>query len=437
MNDKSVPPNNQLYFDTLDGCCKKIIEKMGDKPITDWRVSDYNTLSSLLGQQTKVYLSENTLKRIFGRLKTSQRYYPQIATRNALAQFIGYRDWQEFELVYRSSQTMPKAEEQLKEKEVNINEEKPVSKKFVFRSLTISGFALIGLLFLIGFFFYLNNEQGLNSVKLVCENPFGRVPHTAVFVLKSDRSFDKEEEFRLDCMEEALPASITGNDKITRFFKNPGVVYVTLFRHDKPIDTVSVCLQTRGWVANSANDTSRAYPIANLRPLDPKNIAVSAEQLDSAGLDTKRPFLIGYSNIHTSDISGDNFSFSTKIFAEQNRPGVQCIETTIIILGEKDRHLITLFKENCVALSRYTFSELKAVGSEEFLGNLAFNAANGGEIALSVENKVVTVKLNGKKALTTKYQRSIGKVMGIKILFSGIGKAISPKLQDLNTKVFF
>lgn len=404
---------------------------MGDKPISDWRVSDYNTLSSLLGQQTKVYLSENTLKRIFGRLKTSQRYYPQIATRNALAQFIGYRDWQEFELVYRSLHSIAKTEEEPKE-EVKVDEKKPV-----FRSPAIIGFTMTGILVLIGLFFYFNKEKGLNSVKLVCENPFGSVPHTAVFALKSDHSFDKEEEFRLDCMEEALPATINGNDKITRFFKNPGVVYVTLYRHDKPIDTVSVCLQTKGWVANTGNDTSRAYPIADLRPLDPKNITVSAAQLDSAGLDTKKPFLIGFSNIHPSEISGDNFSFSTKVFAEQNRPGVQCIETTIIILGEKDRHLLTLFKENCVALSRYTFSELKAVGSEEFLGNLAFNAANGGEITLTVKNKVVTVILNGKKALTTKYQKSIGKVMGVKILFSGIGKAMSPKLQDLNTKAFF
>ena len=409
---------------------------MGDKPISDWRVSDYNSLSSLLGQQTKVYLSENTLKRIFGRLKTSQRYYPQIATRNALAQFIGYRDWQEFELVYRNSHSIAKAEEQPKE-EVKVDEKKQILKKPVFRSPAMIGFTMTGILFLIGLFFYFNKEKGLNSVKLVCENPFGSVPHTAVFALKSDRSFDKEEEFRLDCMEEALPATITGNDKITRFFKNPGVVYVTLYRHDKPIDTVSVCLQTKGWVANTGNDTSRAYPIADLRPLDPKNITVSAAQLDSAGLDTKKPFLIGFSNIHPSEISGDNFSFSTKVFAEQNRPGVQCIETTIIILGEKDRHLLTLFKENCVALSRYTFSELKAVGSEEFLGNLAFNAANGGEITLTVKNKVVTVMLNGKKALTTKYQKSIGKVMGVKILFSGIGKAVSPKLQDLNTKAFF
>lgn len=436
MSDKSVPSNSQLYFDTLDGCCKQIIEKMGNKPITDWRVSDYNTLSSLLGQQTKVYLSENTLKRIFGRLKTSQRYYPQIATRNALAQFIGYRDWQEFELVYRSSHALPKAEAQ-QEEEVPLTEQEPIRKRSVFRSPAMIGFALTGVLLLIGLFFYLNKERGLNSVKLVCENPFGNVPHTAVFALKSDRSFDMEEEFRLDCMEEALPAIIRGGDKITRFFKNPGVVYVTLFRKDKAIDTVSVCLQTRGWVANSGNDTSRAYPIANLRSLDPKNLAVSAAQLDSAGLETKKPFLIGFSNIHASQISGDNFSFSTKVFAEQNRPGVQCIETTIIILGEKDRHLLTLFKENCVALSRYTFSELKTAGSEKFLGNLAFNAADGGEIGLSVKNKVVTVMLNGKKALTAKYQKSIGKVMGIKILFSGIGKAISPKLQDLNTKAVF
>ncbi|NQX38209.1 hypothetical protein HQN84_05090 [Pedobacter steynii] len=410
---------------------------MGNKPIAEWRASDYNTLSSLLGQQTKVYLSENTLKRIFGRLKTSQRYYPQLATRNALAQFIGYRDWQEFELVYTSSQISTKAEEPLTEEKNQPEAEKPILKKRVLLSPVMIGFALIVIVFLLGFFLYLNKEQGLNSVKLVCENPFGNVPHTAVFALKSDRAFDKEEEFKLDCMEEALPATITGNDKITRFFKNPGVVYVTLYRKDKAIDTVSICLQTKGWVANSGNDTSRAYPIANLKALDPKNIAVSAAQLDSAGLDTKKPFLIGFSNIHPSDISGDNFSFSTKVFAEQNRPGVQCIETTIIILGEKDRHLLTLFRENCVALSRYTFSELKAIGSEEFLGNLAFNASNGGEIVLSVKNKVVTVILNGKKVLRTKYQKSIGKVMGVKILFNGIGKAVSPELRDLNTQALF
>ncbi|RYD72066.1 MAG: hypothetical protein EOP55_19475, partial [Sphingobacteriales bacterium] len=95
--------DDKRFFEVLDLCCKKIEEKMGSKPIADWRSSDYNNLNSQLGRQTKVYLSENTLKRIFGRLKTPTRYYPQKATRDALAQFIGYRDWQEFELIKRFS----------------------------------------------------------------------------------------------------------------------------------------------------------------------------------------------------------------------------------------------------------------------------------------------------------------------------------------------
>ncbi|WP_316814084.1 hypothetical protein [Pedobacter heparinus] len=436
MSSSSVQSDDPVLFDTLDRCCQKIIEKMGDKPINEWRASDYNSLSSQLGKQTKVYLSENTLKRIFGRLKTPKRYFPQKATRDALAQFIGYRDWQEFELVYSSAKAENKkaisTEYNNQASSTKINERK--SKK-LYRLIVSLG--TLVLLSFVAFILFWNRNQNPDGVQLVCENPFGEVPHTAVFQLTSNKFFDKNEAFQLDCMEEALPATITGNKKITRFFKNPGVVYVTLLHHNKPIDTVSVCLQTKGWVANSGNDTSRAYPIARLKALDPKNISVSAAQLDSAGLDTKKPFLIGFSNIHPSTISGDNFSFYTKVFAEQTRPGTQCIETTIIILGEKDRHLITLFRESCVALSRYTFSEVKVTGSDQFLGKLAFNPEFGGDINLKVENKVVSLILNGKKVFSTKYTRSIGNVMGVKILFSGIGKAISPEIQDLKTKEVF
>ena len=35
---------------------------------------------------TSVQISPNTLKRIFGKLKTHERYYPQKATRDALVQ---------------------------------------------------------------------------------------------------------------------------------------------------------------------------------------------------------------------------------------------------------------------------------------------------------------------------------------------------------------
>jgi len=436
MESNSVRPVDQSFFDALDLCCQKIIEKMGDKAITEWRVEDYNRLSSQLGKQTGVYLSVNTLKRIFGRLKTPVRYFPQKATRDALSQFIGYRDWQEFELVYSTLKTENFTSNSIGQK--SVIEEPIVNKdKDTKPSRPVITLCTVLLLTVIAFVFFWNKTDESGNVKLVCENPFGNVPHTAVFKLDSKVSFDQKEEFKVDFMDEATQSTIMGEKKITKFFRNPGVVYATLFYHNKPIDTVSAYLQTKGWVANSGNDTSRAFPIAGLRSLDPKNIYVSSRQLDSAGLDTHKPFIVGFSNIKPSHINGDNFSFSCKVFAEQSRPGTQCVETTIIILGEKNRHLLKLNRQSCVAFSEYKFSEVRVLGSEQFLGALAFNPENGAEVMIKVEHKLASVLLNGKTVLSVKYQRSIGRVMGIKILFNGIGKTVLPMLQDLQTKDFF
>ncbi len=434
MEPNAIMQSNQSAFDALDICCRIIAKKMDSTAIEEWRVSDYNRLSSQLGKQTKVYLSVNTLKRLFGQLKTPQRYFPQKATRDALAQFIGYRDWQEFELVNSVQPIEAKPEPLIAQPEEEIAPKAPKKNR---RKYIYAGIVAFLLLVLIGGFFILKSVQPASDTELICENPFGNVPHTAVFKLKSKLPHIGNEEFKIDFMDEALQTPISGKKEIAKFFRNPGVVYATLLYHDKPIDTISVYMQTKGWVANSGNDTSRAFPIAGLKALNPKNIYVSKEQLDSAGLATNKPFLVGFSNIKPSNISGDNFSFTCRVFSEQSRPGTQCVETTVIILGEKHRHLLTLNRSNCVAFSQYKFSETRVVGAEQFLGALAFDPTNGGDIEIRVVNKKASVMLNGKKVLATSYKKSIGKVMGIKILFSGIGKAVSPRLQDLSTKEVF
>lgn len=77
------------------------------------------------------------------------------------------------------------------------------------------------------------------------------------------------------------------------------------------------------------------------------------------------------------------------------------------------------------------------LGSDKNLSNLAFNPEHGGDVTIRVANKVVSIYLDGKKVLTTQYKQSIGEVMGIKFVFNGIGKVVSPQLQDLKTKEIF
>jgi len=441
MEPISVQPSNEAFFSVLDACCKKIVGQMGGKPIAEWRTADYNSLSSQLGKQTKVYLSENTLKRIFGRLKTPQRYYPQKATRDALAQFLGYRDWQEFELIYKVANPVKPVEVATEQfasldakaqidgkNQIDFKTHSSIRSSFIIIIPFVLVFACIGW-----WFFNKKAEFNPDHVSLICENPVGMVPHTAVFKLLSKQVIDDQEQYTIDFMDEGTATKISGKKEITQFFRNPGVVYVKLLSRGIPIDTVTIFMQTKGWVANSGNDTLRAFPIAGLSSLSKDRIYVSPYQLDSAGLDLSKPFLVGFSNIHPSSISGENFEYSCNLEAEESRPGVQCIESTIIILGENSRHLVTIYKPSCAAFSEYQFSEVKVNGSSKYLGGMGYDFKDGGDVRLQVKNKEVSLFLGGKKVLNTAYKTAIGKVMGVKVLFNGIGRLRSPKLEDLKT----
>ena len=65
-------------------------------PVLDqWSNANYIVLAEAIARETKIHISKNTLKRVFGKLKTEEFYHPQKATLNALALFVGYRNWDE------------------------------------------------------------------------------------------------------------------------------------------------------------------------------------------------------------------------------------------------------------------------------------------------------------------------------------------------------
>jgi len=422
----------QFFYELSEYCVSEIEKKMGGKPVVEWRSADYSALSSRLGKQTKIYLSENTLRRVLGKLQTSKNYNPQQATRDALAQFIGHRNWSELGIYYKHSRDRETISENIQSPDLPA--ESPKVERHIVKRFVLA-FSVLLILAIGTVIWHAYKKEPL--VKLVCVNPYGNVPHSAVFKLNHLESFDEDEKYEIDFLEEANRSSISGNKKVAKFFKNPGVVYATLYHNGRAIDTTSVFMQTKGWVANSGNDTSRAFPIIGLQALDPKNIFVSEKQLDSAGLDTGKPFMIGYSNVKPSSISGDNFMFSCSVFSERNRPGTQCVGTAIIILGEKDKHVINLFRKDCSVFCDYKFSEMRVFGSEDNLSALAFDPVNGGEVKIQVRNRKASIFINGKNVLNTNYKTSIGKVMGIKVVFNGIGRAVSPKLVDLSTGRIF
>ncbi|WP_295712734.1 hypothetical protein [Mucilaginibacter sp.] len=426
---------NPISLQQVSVCCKKIAEQVGDKPISDWTNSDYIKLSGLLLRKTKVHLSENTLKRIFRKQKTSDYYYPQKATRDALAQFVGYRDWYEFELVNPVENNKgPLAGVTITSPKIVVA--KTINKGWLYVPLFIIG---IG----IAFFIIQGFDKGsieVKNVALQCLNPVGQTPHSAFFKLDVKGILpDSASKFCIDFGDEKLKRKSFNDSLISHYYEVPGRYYPQLYYKNKPIDTAYVYLQTKGWTATASlwNDTTRVYPVLDPDLAQSKALNISAAQVFKSGIDTNRTFFIHYANIKPTHINGDDFELSVNITSSKSRPGVRCSETHISIFGENDKHYLGIIKPECAVWNVYQFSEKHKDGEKDDLRALGYDLSAGAVVTVHVENKKVTLLINSKEVFKTKYTQPIGKIMGVKVSFAGIGHFENLKITDLKTGEVF
>lgn len=80
--------------DLIRKCCAQIEKDIQWGPSDRWTNQDFDRLSEIIFQKTKIKLSVSTLKRVWG--KVNYTSLPSAITLNALAIYNGYGSWREF-----------------------------------------------------------------------------------------------------------------------------------------------------------------------------------------------------------------------------------------------------------------------------------------------------------------------------------------------------
>lgn len=83
---------NTYKIERLQKILLKVEEKFQHRESAEWKNSDFKDLSFEVLKATRVSISSGTLKRIFGKVKTDDEYYPQAATIDALINYSGYEE---------------------------------------------------------------------------------------------------------------------------------------------------------------------------------------------------------------------------------------------------------------------------------------------------------------------------------------------------------
>lgn len=73
---------------------KQIEDKLDWGDRKHWQAKDFDNLSELIFNETKIVLSPSTLKRVWGKVNYTSK--PNLSTLDTLAKFVGYPDWRAF-----------------------------------------------------------------------------------------------------------------------------------------------------------------------------------------------------------------------------------------------------------------------------------------------------------------------------------------------------
>ncbi|MES2005430.1 MAG: hypothetical protein V4450_13000 [Bacteroidota bacterium] len=440
MTAENEQHENKESFYHLEICCRYVAEKYGSANIAAWTNGDYLKLSSILSRHTDVQISASTLKRIFGKLKTTGRYYPQKATRDALAHYAGFTDWE----MFMQKHPRPVRQEETKVGTPVIPHTTASSKRVYKKSWRWPVIILLGLIITVLIWKFQQNDKAIflhpGEAKLICSNPEGESPHSAVFKIQLPRSLVADtSKLTIDFGDGRPEKKVVPGPFITHYYEIPGRYYAVLKQDGLALDTVPIYLKTSGWTvtASMQHDTTRVYPVNSNNLFATGKMLVTPDQLLHAGVDTNRTFFVHFSNTRPLAINGDNFELKTTVTTSLPRPGVRCSQVKITVYGEKSEHTTIFIKPGCVSWALIRFSEIRKDGEADDLHALGTDLTKSGTIRLQVINKKIQLLVNEKIVYQATYHYSLGKIYGVDISFAGIGIVNSLSLRDLATGEHF
>ncbi|MDX2190005.1 MAG: hypothetical protein SFY32_09090 [Bacteroidota bacterium] len=402
--------------------CKRLVEQkfaQGDAHL--WKNEHYLALSKDIQEVTKIYISADTLKRIFGKRKFA---LPQPATRNALVAYIGYKDWVEFSKSYNlhySVDTLPTHSST----RFNLNWNK-LGFPFLILVLTIIG----------TYFFIYPNLKG--NIQLTVTNTQGKAPLYTHFRFQSEGLF-LPDSFTLmlgynDWLFPHPVSKITLPSTVKEFnesYQAPDYHKVKLIAAGKTIDSAYVYPTADKWLALAG------YPFSYFEIVDFKKqngyITIDTNYLRELQYTEIKHYITEFRYFNPMKINGDALEGEATIELNEHTGGKSCFDAYFDVVCERGNISLQFLQPGCEKFSHFELSEVKLDGRYTDLSVFGIDFNQPRTIKMKSQNNVLFTYLDNQLIHQHTYKQALGQVKGIRIKFKGIGKLYQIKLKDINS----
>lgn len=413
----------------LDICTKNIQEKIGiKKPDGILGNSDFEYISFLIEEKTKVRLSLSTLKRIWN---DKYERLPHISTLNALAQFLDFENWQSFKKTIVLN---------------NPSNSKNGNHLMNWRLLSITGIVIASIAIISCVIYYLHFYNKKNqtvpipgSVVFKCRNSVHKgLPNSVIFEYNID-SYNADSFFINQTWAGLGKVRIYKNQHIlTGIYYFPGCQIAKLIADTTVIKEIPIYIESDGWVGIISQENSNNFQIISKGIRHNGNLTINKDTLSYLGIDAYKLNTTQFRNMgNFGKITGDNCQIDTRIKVE-NISG-SCPYFLFIIYDEKGQGgTIKFTTKGCISNAYAYFNGMGLNGRTYDLSEFGCDDITQWQLlSISIKEKHVEIKLNGKSVLKTNYSEPIGFIKGLTCLFNGIGSVDFVRIKSLDGKTIY
>ncbi len=410
-------------------CCRLIERSLnwGDSGI--WGNDDFEQLSKLIFEKTKVQLSISTLKRIWGKVKYDS--FPTAATLNALARFLDYTSWRDFRQEHQVNGVIEQPQALV---ETEPAKSEPANR---YKYIWVIG-GLLLLLACLGFFSINRNKTvDLSTVKFSGKKSSDDMPNSVVFNYDAS-AFHSDSVYIQQSWDPNRRERVAGDSKQhTSIYYHPGYFLAKLIVNNKIIKESTVFIKTKGWIGIVDHGPVPVY----LSPADIMSngrMGISGELMQqTVGSPVFNNLWVRFANVREfPGIKADNFTLDCTLRNTATPSQSVCRKTNLTILGAGMAIVIPIINKGCIADIGVLTGENWIDGNDHDLSAFGVDFSQYQNLRCTVKNHRFKVFLNNKQIMDVEHKHSIGRIVGIRFEFEGPGEVKHYKLETPGAKVY-
>jgi hypothetical protein len=397
------------HFD-LEEIKQIIAEKYSWGPSDKWTNFHFKELSKSIENITGDRLSEETLKRIFGKRKVNtENYQPQAFSQLVLIKFVA-----------SIGQTTPKKD--LLKRQWN--------KKVMY--------TLLILILLITMLVILFNKSGKTGYfSFSCRNSIDYLPFTATFEYNISEIEDSVFcDFGINAKKYLPPE----NSMINYFYKNAGIYNVHFFTSSRVLDSLKIIVCSKDWQGGYfPNDEPEKFKpfYDQIFYRQPDCFYASPEKLKEENVNLKEGYWTTYKLFSLFDKSLDSLQLETHVLNNASTGSYLCYDIDISLIGDSGLIDFKFTQPKCSRFARLRFSEKQMNGEFDKLDAMSVDLSDWLKIKMITKSNNFNLYLADTLIFSGNYERPLGNLLGVVYSFYGSGKIDYLELKEGNGSTFY